>query len=92
MRLDDADAAKPAYPHGRRQRDMTLSAGLRTVCGRDHEDEPSLSEADCADQKPAGRIRQGDHIACLKITWPDQFIHSQDHSGRDNRRHHPGKL
>jgi hypothetical protein len=61
---------------------MTLSAGLRTVCGRDHEDEPSLSEADCADQKPAGLLRQSDHIAYLKITWPDQFIHSQDHSGR----------
>jgi hypothetical protein len=71
---------------------MTLGPGLRTVCGRDHEDEPSLSEADCADQKPAGLLRQSDHIAYLKITWPDQFIHSQDHSGRDNRRHHPGKL
>ena len=83
MRLEHADAAKPAYPHGRRQRDMTLSPGLRTVCGRDHEDEPSLSQADCADQKPVGLLRQSDHIACLKITRPDQFIHNHDHSGRE---------
>ena len=90
IRLEVADAVKPAYPHGRRQRDVTFSPGLRTVCGRDHEAEPSLSQADCADQKPAGLIRQSDHIACLKITLPDQFIHSQDHSGRDNRSHHSG--
>ena len=69
---------------------MTLGPGLRTVCGRDHEDEPSLSQADRADQKPAGLIRQSNHIACLKITRPDPFIHNQDHSGRDNWRHHPG--
>jgi hypothetical protein len=84
------DAAKPAYPCGRRQRDLALSPGLRTACGRDREDEPSLSQADRADQKPARLIRQSDHIACLKITRPDQFIHNRNHSERDNRRHHPG--
>lgn len=71
---------------------MTLGPGLRTVCRSNHEDEPSLSQANRADQKPAGLIWQSDHIACLKITRADHFIHNQDHSGRDNRRHHPGKL
>ncbi len=32
---------------------MTLGPGLRTVCRRNREDEPSLSQADHADQKPA---------------------------------------
>lgn len=60
---------------------MTLSPGLRTVCGRDHEDEPSLSRADRADQKPAGLLRQSDHIACLKITRRDHLIHNQTLAG-----------
>jgi len=76
---------------------MMLGPRLRTICGRNREDEPSLSQADRADQKPADLIRQSDHIACLhiaclKITRPDQFIHNQDHSGRDNQRHHSGRL
>ena len=90
--LEDADAAKPAHLYGRRHRDMTLGPRLRTAGGRNREDEPSLSQADRADQKPAGLLRQSDHVACLKITRPDQFIHNQDHSGRDNQSHHPGKL
>ena len=68
--------ARSAHPPGHRERDLTLSPGLRTVCGRDREDEPSLSQADRRDQKPAGLVGQSDHIACLKITWRDQFIHN----------------
>ena len=75
--LEDADAAKPAHLYGRRHRDMTLGPRLRTAGGRNREDEPSLSQADRADQKPAGPSPQAKRSRRLPQDHPAGPVHPQ---------------